>query len=46
MLNVITVLEINSCVLLTCSSWETSDYEREKENTLSAPPPAFNPPEH
>lgn len=38
--------EINSFVLLTCSSWETSDYQREKESTLSAPPLAFNPPEH
>ena len=46
MLNVTAVLEFNSYVLLTCSSWETSDYKREKESTLSAPPPAFNPPEH
>lgn len=46
MLGVITVLEFNSYVLLVCSSWETSDYKREKESTLSAPPLAFNPPEH
>jgi hypothetical protein len=29
-----------------CSPWETSDYKREEESAISAPPLAFSPPKH